>query len=36
MYLFQDRIQGELQQIGHSITQPVRLQAEELPSSKSL
>jgi hypothetical protein len=32
----QDRIQGELQQIGHSITTPVRLQAEELPSSKSL
>merc|ERR1712002_1118588 len=30
----QDRIQGELQQIGHNITRPVRLNAEELPDSK--
>jgi len=32
----QDRIQGELQQIGHNITRPVRLNAEELPDSKAL
>lgn len=32
----QDRIQGELKQLGHTITAPVRLQAEELPSTKSL
>jgi hypothetical protein len=32
----QDRIQGELQQIGHNITRPVRLNAEELPDTKAL
>jgi len=32
----QDRIQGELQQIGHNITRPVRLNAEELVDTKPL
>jgi len=32
----QDRIQGELQQIGHNITRPVRLNAEELADTKTL
>jgi len=32
----QDRIQGELQQIGHNITRPVRLNAEELADTKPL
>ena len=30
--MFQDRIQGELKQLGTPITKPFRLQAQELPS----